>query len=84
MTEEDAGPDPALVPSGPEALRASALPGDDPGQFTITPSTHPIKAGDKVTMDVTMRRRWWQVWKPRQWTERRSFVVQSLLCGGNP
>lgn len=34
-----------------------------------------MKLGDKFTMNVPVRRKWWQVWKPKTKNERRDFTV---------
>lgn len=39
-----------------------------------------MKVGELFTMDVTCHRKWWQIWKPRTWTERRSFNVTGLAA----
>jgi hypothetical protein len=45
------------------------------------PDRYPLKAGDQVTMDVPRRRRWWQLWKPRHWTEEQRLTVESVIVG---
>jgi hypothetical protein len=43
-----------------------------------------LKEGDVVSMDVTVRRRWWQLWKPRVWTERREGVLGKPVTADPP
>lgn len=43
-----------------------------------------IKIGDRITTDVPIRRKWWQIWKPRQWIERRAFVVTDIMRDPRP
>lgn len=38
------------------------------------PAPH-LNVGDRFTMPITVRRKWWQIWKPREWTEVRTFTV---------
>lgn len=32
-----------------------------------------IKPGDRITIDMTYYRKWWQIWKPRTWTEIKTY-----------
>lgn len=34
-----------------------------------------MNLGDKFTMNVPVRRKWWQVWKPKNRQEKREFTV---------
>lgn len=43
------------------------LPGWSPG--------HTPKAGERFGLIFIRRRRWWQIWKPRAWRERRCFIA---------
>jgi hypothetical protein len=38
-----------------------------------------LQAGDWVTMDVTVKRRWWQVWRPRRQVVQRQFIVSDPI-----
>jgi len=46
MEINELGPDPALVPSGPEPVPVSALPGDDPGQCPSCHNVYLTEIGD--------------------------------------
>lgn len=36
-----------------------------------------MRLGDNFTMEVVVKRKWWQLWKPRSWVEIRDFTVMS-------
>lgn len=39
-----------------------------------------MRAGDVITIDLPVRRKWWQFWKPR-WiypARQRTFVISSV------
>jgi len=37
-----------------------------------------MRVGDTFTMPVTVRRKWWQLWKPREFTQLRVFTVTHM------
>ena len=40
-----------------------------------------MKVGDKFTMPITVRRKWWQLWKPRTMETVQSFTVVGSTVG---
>jgi hypothetical protein len=43
----------------------------------LVPTVSDIKVGDKITMNVPVKRRWWALWKPKYRSELRTFTVIS-------
>lgn len=49
-----------------------------------TSANGPLSVGDRLSIDVRVRRKWWQFWKPREWAERREFRVAAKLVSDAP
>jgi hypothetical protein len=49
--------------------------------MTDRPRFAALRLGDLVIMPMTVRRRWWQFWKPREWREDRTFKVSDVIGG---
>lgn len=44
-----------------------------------------IKVGDRFTMSIAIRRKWWQFWKPKIIRhEQRDFEVNEVVADGGP
>lgn len=54
----------------------------EPQLVTLTKSIPAgLSPGLRISANFTLTRKWWQIWKPRQWTESREMVVISGPSG---
>lgn len=41
----------------------------------LEPTVSPLKPGDTVSMTITVKRKWYELWKPKWRSERQRFRV---------